>query len=191
MTAKFVAVLAQDKPLSSELRASTRPAHIKWAKEASLRFGGPLVRDGLPVGSLMLLSGRLDDVHIALMADPYSKAGLFERVEVHEWVCEQRTQSVGSTLYCIWSVGRVGQNDLRVRTEELHRKWWHSSGRIGMTGSLVDKSSDEVVGTLIVCEGKSLKEVTEWASTDPYNLSGLYQSVFCAELRKVMDNVFL
>jgi uncharacterized protein YciI len=75
-----------DKPNSLELRMATRPAHVAHlqAQGDVIRLAGPYLDDnGDMCGSLLLI--EVDDLAAAqafAAADPYAKAGLFERVEV-------------------------------------------------------------------------------------------------------------
>lgn len=67
-------------------RLATREAHLAWARELpELRLGGPLFsEDGSTMaGSLMIV--ECDDLEAARrihQADPYTRAGLWELVEI-------------------------------------------------------------------------------------------------------------
>lgn len=69
-------------------RAATRPAHLEWV--ASLgdvcRMAGPLLsEDGKMIGSVFLILAESAAAARALNAqDPYSKAGVFGRVDINE-----------------------------------------------------------------------------------------------------------
>jgi hypothetical protein len=75
-----------DKPKSLELRMATRPSHLDYVDRSGMKIliAGPMLSDaGEPVGSLFLLEA--DDVAAVRRfsdADPYTRAGLFERVEI-------------------------------------------------------------------------------------------------------------
>jgi hypothetical protein len=75
-----------DKPNSLELRMATREAHLAYARPqaAMLKLGGPLLDEkGDMAGSLMILDAPDRAAAEAFSAnDPYTKAGLWERVEI-------------------------------------------------------------------------------------------------------------
>jgi len=76
-----------DKPGSLELRMATRAAHLEYIETASVKIvlAGPLLDPaGGMRGSLFVVDA--DSIEAAQRfsaADPYRKAGLFERVEIH------------------------------------------------------------------------------------------------------------
>jgi hypothetical protein len=75
-----------DKSNSLDLRLATRQAHLAYASQFSgiTKLGGPFLDDdGQMAGSLIILD--VEDKAAAQAFtdnDPYTKAGLFERVEV-------------------------------------------------------------------------------------------------------------
>jgi uncharacterized protein YciI len=75
-----------DKPDSLELRLSTRPRHLEYVDNAGMKIlvAGPMLSEtGDPIGSLFLLEA--DDVAAVKRfsaGDPYTQAGLFERVDI-------------------------------------------------------------------------------------------------------------
>ena len=80
------AIYCIDKPGSSELRTATRTAHLKYVDETAIGIvlAGPLLGDdGAMQGSLFIVEA--DDraaVERFSEADPYRRAGLFQRVEI-------------------------------------------------------------------------------------------------------------
>jgi uncharacterized protein len=79
-----------DKPGSAELRARTRPAHLAYLLPYAPRIlaaGGFLEDDGsVGTGSLIVFDTEDRAEAEKLVAeDPYTLAGLFERVEVNRW----------------------------------------------------------------------------------------------------------
>lgn len=78
---------ARDKAGALEVRMANRPAHLDWAKGAAdkIRMGGPVfAEDGETfAGSVFVIEmDSLADVHAWAEEDPYTKAGLFESVEI-------------------------------------------------------------------------------------------------------------
>ncbi|PKP81203.1 MAG: hypothetical protein CVT79_11100 [Alphaproteobacteria bacterium HGW-Alphaproteobacteria-18] len=72
----------------AERRAATRPAHLEWAVSlgAACRMAGPLLsEDGRMLGSVFLIAADSADAARAIHAqDPYTKAGVFGSVQIHE-----------------------------------------------------------------------------------------------------------
>jgi uncharacterized protein YciI len=74
-----------DKPDALELRMATREAHLAYVRDnaAAVKLAGPMLdqADGM-AGSLFILDVADRAAALAFnAADPYQKAGLFERVE--------------------------------------------------------------------------------------------------------------
>ena len=69
-------------------RAAARPAHLDWAAGlgGAVRMAGPLLDpEGKMVGSLFLIEAESLAAARALNAeDPYSRAGVFGQVTIHE-----------------------------------------------------------------------------------------------------------
>jgi uncharacterized protein YciI len=83
----LVTIICFDKPGHIELRMKTRPEHLKWieAKAPKALFIGPILSDdsATMIGSLYV--AEFEDLAAARAFqkdDPYTKAGLFERVVV-------------------------------------------------------------------------------------------------------------
>ncbi|MEO1568699.1 MAG: YciI family protein [Pseudomonadota bacterium] len=86
-------VYCLDKPGAVQVRLANRSAHLDWAAGFKDRIAtaGPMFdADGETfIGSLFVIaSDSLDDVRDWATEDPYAKAGLFERVDIHpfRWV---------------------------------------------------------------------------------------------------------
>ena len=75
-----------DKPNALDLRMATREAHLAYVRPQLdiLKLGGPLLDDqGDMAGSLMILDVADRAAAEAFSAgDPYTKAGLWSRVEI-------------------------------------------------------------------------------------------------------------
>jgi uncharacterized protein YciI len=85
----FVATCT-DRPESTGLRIATRPAHLAYLSSlgARVKVGGALLTPDQQavVGSLLIFEGDSDEEIAELLAnDPYSKAGLFEDVDIKPW----------------------------------------------------------------------------------------------------------
>lgn len=75
-----------DKPGSLDLRMATRPRHLAYVDASLIKIlvAGPMLSDaGDPIGSLFLLEADdVDAVRRFSAGDPYTQAGLFERVDI-------------------------------------------------------------------------------------------------------------
>ena len=78
-----------DKANSLELRMATRERHLAWAADQKhrIRRAGPMLSEtDTMAGSLFFLEAEnADEVRAFNAADPYSKAGLFDRIEVQRF----------------------------------------------------------------------------------------------------------
>jgi uncharacterized protein YciI len=77
-----------DRPGTEALRRATRPAHLAFVRaRPDYRFGAYLKDEaGVMRGSLMAIEvADFAAARAFSAADPYVQAGLFERVEIHEW----------------------------------------------------------------------------------------------------------
>lgn len=80
-------VNARDKANHSDLRQSTRQAHLEWAGEYrhKIAMAGPVLSDDgdTMIGSTFVIEfDTLDEVKSWAADDPYAKAGLFDRTEI-------------------------------------------------------------------------------------------------------------
>lgn len=81
------AIMAHDKPNHLDLRMKTRPVHLQWLEktDTKLTYAGPLLSDDGQtfIGSLIVAEfDSLDAARAFQKSDPYTQAGLFERVTV-------------------------------------------------------------------------------------------------------------
>lgn len=84
------AILTTDKPNSAELRARARDTHIEYltANVHKLLAAGALINDdgsGGHGGILIVDTDDRKDAEAFIAADPFAKAGLFEKVTVTRW----------------------------------------------------------------------------------------------------------
>ena len=77
---------AYDRPNALSVRLEARPAHLDYLREiaSSLVFAGPMLdEEGKPCGSVIVYEAGARAAAEKLVAGaPYSKAGLFEKVEL-------------------------------------------------------------------------------------------------------------
>ncbi|MEE9318362.1 MAG: YciI family protein [Rhodospirillales bacterium] len=85
----YFVITCTDKPGQPELRSANRGDHIEYLKSHAdkiLCAGPTLGEDDTPNGSLLIMN--FEDVQAAqdfAVADPYSKAGVFETVGITPW----------------------------------------------------------------------------------------------------------
>lgn len=84
------AIQTTDKTGSADLRAQTRPAHLDYLKanQHLLLAAGALISDDGTGGHGGILLVDTDDRAVAerfINEDPFTKAGLFEKVTVTRW----------------------------------------------------------------------------------------------------------
>lgn len=85
------ALICTDKPGKLQVRADTRPDHLAHLQALNagkkLAFAGPFLdAEGKPNGSMVVLDAPdMDAARTLADADPYAKAGLFEKVEIRQW----------------------------------------------------------------------------------------------------------
>lgn len=84
------AILTTDKPGSAELRAKTRAVHVEYltANIDKLLAAGALIDDdgtGGHGGILIVDTDKRDEAEAFIAGDPFTKAGLFEKVTVTRW----------------------------------------------------------------------------------------------------------
>jgi uncharacterized protein YciI len=88
------AFVCKDKPGHLNVRMETRPEHLehlnKLNADGILKMAGPFLdADGKPCGSLVVVNAASVDAAKPIAdSDPYTKAGLFESVEIKafNWV---------------------------------------------------------------------------------------------------------
>lgn len=78
-----------DKPDSLALRLANRDAHVKyWNESGRIAAGGPFTTDdgAAMTGSLLVIEAKdRAEIETLVENDPYTKAGLFARVEIRAW----------------------------------------------------------------------------------------------------------
>jgi uncharacterized protein len=83
-----VALICTDKPGTLQLRLDNRPAHVEHLKTSGVvEMAGPFLdAEGNMNGSMIVLEvPDIDAARAWAAADPYARAGLFDRVEIRAW----------------------------------------------------------------------------------------------------------
>lgn len=84
------AIQTKDKPNSAQIRASARPAHLEYLtkNKDKLLAAGALINDdgtGGDGGILIVDTEDRKEAERFIAEDPFTKAGLFEKVTVTRW----------------------------------------------------------------------------------------------------------
>lgn len=82
-------VAAFDKPGMLETRRRLRKAHLAYieALGSRIKVGGAMLNDDeQPLGSLLVMDAKdRASIEALVDADPFAKAGVFERIEIRPW----------------------------------------------------------------------------------------------------------
>ena len=89
----YFVVFATDKPGVQELRETNRPAHREYLRNpgrhrVTVRIAGPTFSDDTSAmnGTMLIVEAEnIDPVRAFVAEDPYSRAGLFQSVEIRLW----------------------------------------------------------------------------------------------------------
>tara|TARA_A100001037_G_scaffold274680_1_gene272628 strand:- start:33 stop:311 length:279 start_codon:yes stop_codon:yes gene_type:complete len=81
-------LFCEDKADSLELRLANRKNHLSWASEkaSSIKLAGPMLSDDgeTMIGSVFILeASSIEEVRTLNTEDPYTKAGLWQKVIIH------------------------------------------------------------------------------------------------------------
>ena len=83
------AMICNDKPNCTELRAMVRAEHLAYLASLgdAMKFAGPFVDEaGSPTGSLVMIEAESSTAAAQIAAlDPYKLSGLFASVEIRPW----------------------------------------------------------------------------------------------------------
>jgi hypothetical protein len=82
------AIYCKDKPGALETRLATRPTHLDYLNASkTLKLAGALLDDdGSAIGSLLIVEAvDRADAQAQADGDPFTKAGVFESIEVRPW----------------------------------------------------------------------------------------------------------
>ena len=82
------AIITKDKDDALQVRLDTRPDHIAYLKDTGVvEMAGPFLNeDGQMHGSLIVIDvADYDAARAWADNDPYTKAGLFDKVRIEAW----------------------------------------------------------------------------------------------------------
>lgn len=157
-------VYCLDKPGATELRASTREAHLEWLRESGrVVMGGPLLENPRPDSAL----------EAAVQAAEEQAAA------------EQARREAESQAEAEAMDGDEVDPDLFAKAALRETEEEMSESASTLETEVVEADLVGVgdrVGTLLLVNGDDLDEVRDWVATDPYNRAGLFTSTTVAPL---------
>ncbi|MEL7487913.1 MAG: YciI family protein, partial [Pseudomonadota bacterium] len=122
---KTFALTCRDKPGASALRRETRPEHLAYLGEADVTvlLGGALLDDAdQPAGSLLIIEAEdLAAAEQFAQNDPYTRAGLFDSVEIRPYRLAAGALLAEGPLHLEEEVGSRGSQHLAQRPRDLRR----------------------------------------------------------------------
>ena len=95
---------------------------------------------------------------------------------------QELNQPAPGPCYGVYCLDKPGSSELRKAKRDAHLAWLAEGGRVHLGGALQSPLGEDAgnVGTLLFVNGDELDEVRRWASEDPYNQAGLFESVLVA-----------
>lgn len=84
-------VIAKDKNNFQEIRLNNREKHLEYIKNianVNIKIAGPLLGDNKNMkGSMLVIeANNIEEINKFLENDPYNKAGLFQSIEIEEYL---------------------------------------------------------------------------------------------------------
>ena len=145
-----------------------------------------LTQGSFVLGNLHVVKGSsLPDVAAWVDGDPHELVGAYQSLTTHRWLRSHEpelNQPAPGPCYGVYCLDKPGSSELRKATREAHLAWLAEGGRVHLGGALQSPLGEDAgnVGTLLFVNGDELEEVRRWASEDPYNQAGLFESVLVA-----------
>lgn len=154
--------------------------------------------DGPPQGMLQMPKGSfvlgnlnvvkassLADVSAWGQGDPLVGISAYESLTTHRWLRSTEPElnlPAPGPCYGVYCLDKPNQCELREATRDAHLAWLAEGGRVHLGGALQSPMGEAAgnVGTLLFVNGDELDEVRRWATEDPYNQAGLFDSVLVA-----------
>lgn len=138
------------------------------------------------LGNLLVAKGSsLPDVAAWVDGDPHELVGAYQSLSTHRWLHSpdpELNQPATGPCYGVYCLDKPGASELRKATRDAHLAWLAEGGRVHLGGALQSPLGEDAgnVGTLLFVNGDGLDEVRRWATEDPYNQAGLFESVLVA-----------
>ena len=138
------------------------------------------------LGNLNVVKGSsLADVAAWGQGDPHDVVGAYESLKTYRWLRSPDPElnlPAPGPCYGVYCVDKPASSELRQATRDAHLAWLAEGGRVHLGGALQSPLGEDMgnVGTLLFVNGDGLEEVRRWATEDPYNQAGLFESVLVA-----------
>jgi len=138
------------------------------------------------LGNLNVVKGSsLADVAAWGQGDPHDVVGAYESLKTYRWLRSPDPElnlPAPGPCYGVYCVDKPASSELRQATRDAHLAWLAEGGRVHLGGALQSPMGENAgnVGTLLFVNGDELEEVRRWATEDPYNQAGLFESVLVA-----------
>lgn len=169
-------------------REESLAAHYEWSTtKADTMFAAfQKSTDGEVTGALNVIRASSQEVDSLLQTDPFSKSGIYADLEVRQWFCGIRSDSLPDRLFMVWCVDRPNSLELRKETRPRHLDWIRNSKRQGLLGPFpVDGGA---CGSLLIVDGENIEDARAWARNDPYAIAGLFQNVDIVSLTTYIND---
>jgi uncharacterized protein len=89
--------------------------------------------------------------------------------------------------YVLYCLDRPGQGGLRAEHRAAHLEYLNRhADKISAAGPLLGEDGNAMIGSLLIFEVGSRKEVEDFAAGDPYAKAGLFQSATITPWRRVL-----
>ena len=180
-------IKCRSKPATDALREATLPAHrnfldgypeVTW-------YSGPLFTDDNKnaIGSLRLIEFPERAAALAYInADPYTKAGIFESINVERWKptldVRQRDypRKAGTMQFVIHAHDKSDSTAHRPPLREAHLDYLNQHRQITIArGPLLDDDGKQMIGSLIMLDVANKAEAEAFWTDLPFNRGGVYE----------------
>ena len=180
-------IKCRSKPDTDALRLATIDAHRHFLDGYPERtwYSGPIFTDDNKnaIGSLRLI--EFPDRHAALAyinADPYTKAGIFEKISVERWRpgldVRQRDYAHrdGTMQFVIHCHDRPGGAARRGELRAAHLDYLgQHKGIIVARGALVDDDGEKTNGSVLILDVEDKAQAEAFWAGEPFNRAGVYE----------------
>ena len=180
-------IKCRSKPNTDALRLATIDAHrnfldgypeVTW-------YSGPLFTDDNKnaIGSLRLIEFPDREAALAYInADPYTKAGIFEAINVERWKpaldVRQRDypRKEGTMQFVIHCHDKPDGGARRAQLRDAHHAWFDAHRNIVVTrGPLLDDDGAKTIGRLLILDVADKAEAEAFWAGSPFNRGGVYE----------------
>ena len=182
-------IKCKSKPDTDDLRNATIEEHVKFLDgyRENTWFSGPLFTDDgtSAIGSLRFI--EFPDRAAAsayIEADPYTTAGIFERIDIFHWQPESAHRQLtyarrdGTTQFIIHATDGADSDDRRAQRYDLHCAFMerHDASVIAR-GALKDDAGVSFIGSALLLDVADRAAAEALWADEPFNRAGVYDAV--------------